>query len=52
MIELKFTKFCRKRIAERVRNFREIYRIEEAPGPMLAGIVLSQGGFSENPENH
>ena len=32
--------------------FSEIHRIEEAPGPMLAGIELFQDRFSGNPENH
>ena len=46
-----FTKFHRKRNAERDDNFSEIHRIEEAPGPMLAGIELFQHRFSGNPEN-
>ncbi len=34
------------------RFFPKIYRIEEAPGPMLTGIELFQHRFSGNPENH
>ena len=34
-----------------VRIFREIYRIEEVPASMLAGIELFQHRFSGNPEN-
>ena len=47
-----FHEICSKMHEHRVRVFSEIHRIEEAPGPMLAGIELFQHRFSGNPENH
>ena len=49
---LNFTKFHRKRTAQRETDFPEIHRIEEAPASMLTGIELFQHRFSGNPENH
>ena len=46
-----FMKFHENTIRSSWTLFSKIYRIEEAPGPMLAGIGLSRGRFSGISEN-
>ena len=49
---IKFHEISPKTHEHPVDKISEIYRIEEAPGPMLTGIELFQHRFSGNPENH